>query len=44
MNAVNDPLWQALDALEWDQPGAALTFSQRLARERRSRRLRLPPR
>jgi hypothetical protein len=33
MNAVNDPLWQALEAFELDQPGAALTFSQRLARE-----------
>lgn len=33
MNAANDPLWQALEGFELDQPGVALTFSQRLSRE-----------
>ena len=33
MNAVTDPLWQALETFDLDQPGVALTFSQRLARE-----------
>lgn len=33
MPAQNDPLWQALSAFVFDQSGAALTFSRRLARE-----------
>jgi hypothetical protein len=33
MPIQNDPLWQSLSAFTFDQPGSALTFSMRLARE-----------
>ena len=33
MKASRDPLWQRLSAFELDEPGVALSFSKRLARE-----------